>query len=490
MLRRSIPILAVCVLTLATAWVGLMLPRTVDFWKIAAQPLATAFAGVGAITAGALAYLNGHRTRKQDHLLHESKELRAQELALRERYITIAGQLADASHAIRLAAVYSLSSLADNWNGFGNTAESQACIDLLKAYLRVPIEDLPKPTKEDQAERELRQIIVHTIATRRKLPIDDQRSWALSDTNLPGASLRGCKLDGIDLTGVNLRGADLRNASLYQANLTDTSLEATRLEKAKFSSADLSRCNLTFAWANGAFFTGAKGPGAKFTHGRLQGAVLYDCNLIDANFDAVEMQGALLAGAVLRGASFVGADAAKAHFQRADLTSAELWMARMEDVDLSHANLVEAKCSNAKLAGSNLQHTDFSDADLTGSDLRNARLFGAILHRSNMSNADARGALFLNADLNSANLCGTDLTGAMIHTAKLSKETVDQLLHLRVQLELVENQKPDGHSDAMITVRSMPDIQGVVFSPETKWPIGGIYFPTNDDRSRSKPPIL
>jgi hypothetical protein len=78
------------------------------------QPVATLAAGLGALTAGALAYLNGERGRAHDKALHNEvmgrererhsqDTAREHELALRERYTTIAGQIAHDSAAIRQA---------------------------------------------------------------------------------------------------------------------------------------------------------------------------------------------------------------------------------------------------------------------------------------------------------------------------------------------------------------------------------------------------
>ncbi|MBJ7323759.1 MAG: hypothetical protein JHC70_15630 [Rhodococcus sp.] len=90
-----------------------------SFWQIAAQPIATLFAGLGAITAGALAFMNGQRHRQQDALHYRETSIRESEARLRDRYTTAVSQLADESAAIREGGVYALASLLDDWGRLG-----------------------------------------------------------------------------------------------------------------------------------------------------------------------------------------------------------------------------------------------------------------------------------------------------------------------------------------------------------------------------------
>ncbi|WP_194817892.1 hypothetical protein [Nocardia sp. XZ_19_385] len=102
------------------------------------QPLATMLAGAGALGAGALAYLNGQRTRALDAAHHQADtdrerewhrddSHRARESALRDRYTAVAAQIAHESAAIRQAGVYALTALADDWHSFGEDDERQVC---------------------------------------------------------------------------------------------------------------------------------------------------------------------------------------------------------------------------------------------------------------------------------------------------------------------------------------------------------------------------
>lgn len=155
-----------------------------------AQPVATVLGGAGVLGAGVLGagvltFRSAHNTRisaektATDQLAHATTELEhaqsvaAQEKArhekqfeeqrlqaersrveqaktfertyqrevirdLRSRYTTCAEQLANESAAIRLAGVYALTSLADDWQQQNERDEKQVVIDLLRAYLRTP----------------------------------------------------------------------------------------------------------------------------------------------------------------------------------------------------------------------------------------------------------------------------------------------------------------------------------------------------------------
>jgi hypothetical protein len=85
--------------------------------------------------------------------------------ALRDRYTTAAQQLGDLSPAVRLAGVYAMSALADDWSICGRKLEVQTCIDVLCAYLRTPSPHAGGDASS-MAEREVRQTIIRAIIGR------------------------------------------------------------------------------------------------------------------------------------------------------------------------------------------------------------------------------------------------------------------------------------------------------------------------------------
>src|ERR1700691_5090944 len=89
---------------------------------------------------------------------------------LNERFATAAEQLGDDKPpAVRLAGVYAMAGLADDWE-----ANRQTCVDVLCAYLRMPYE--PDPGKDSpapeqlafQAIREVRHTVIRVITAHLK----------------------------------------------------------------------------------------------------------------------------------------------------------------------------------------------------------------------------------------------------------------------------------------------------------------------------------
>src|SRR5580693_2654287 len=84
---------------------------------------------------------------------------------LNERFDTVAGQLgSDKPPAVRLAAVYAMAGLADDWQD-----HRQMCVDVLCGYLRMPYEPGPgddAPVEKRlafQASREVRHTVIRVI---------------------------------------------------------------------------------------------------------------------------------------------------------------------------------------------------------------------------------------------------------------------------------------------------------------------------------------
>ena len=98
---------------------------------------------------------------------------------LNERFATAADRLgSDKPPAVRLAGVYAMAGLADDWE-----ENRQTCVDVLCAYLRIPYE--PDPGQDAaadkrlafQASREVRHTVIRVITARLKGGKDDPMSW-------------------------------------------------------------------------------------------------------------------------------------------------------------------------------------------------------------------------------------------------------------------------------------------------------------------------
>lgn len=297
---------------------------------------------------------NADRILGELKLAREQAHHRETERDLRARFTLAASQLADPSGPVRLAGIFAMASLADDWHALTlpNHDERQVCIDVLRAYLRTPMGRASAATADPNPELEIRQTIVRVVRGRVLEDEGTGRSWKGANVDLSRSWLAGASLIGVDLGD-----AGLACARLFGADLTD---------------ADLVGANLAAA--------------------NLAGASLIRAGMSDAD----------LATAILSDANLYHADLHRANMYRANLTCAELIRVNLARTDLHDANLTRA----------NLYRADLTDATLTCADLTGANLAGANLAEANLTRADLTGA-----DLTGANLTGANLTGATISGA-------------------------------------------------------------------------
>ncbi|MFJ8982438.1 pentapeptide repeat-containing protein [Streptomyces sp. NPDC102282] len=137
----------------------------------------TALTLIGAVLAGLYAY------RKQ--LLAEGDAHRADASQLAERYTTAAEQLGHDQAAVRLAGVYALARLADDW-----AEQRQVCIDVLCAYLRMPYEPDSAAAEHKAGEREVRQTIIRVIRDHLQEP-GAPTAWCEQTFDFTGAIFDG-----------------------------------------------------------------------------------------------------------------------------------------------------------------------------------------------------------------------------------------------------------------------------------------------------------
>ncbi len=136
--------------------------------------------------------------------LNTQSATQVKEDALAKRYQDAAGQLGHEKATVRLAGVYAMAKLADDWS-----EQRQTCVDVLCAYLRMPWPKFADGT-EDPAELEVRRSIGH----------------ALSLHLQPGTTGVSWKELQLDFSGARL--VDLRLSNVYLAN--PTSFRGSRFE--------------------------------------------------------------------------------------------------------------------------------------------------------------------------------------------------------------------------------------------------------------------
>lgn len=170
--------------------------------------------GVVAALGAAVALVVNYR--KQRHLEHDEAGRRDLVRLYTERFGAAATQLGGEQAAVRLAGVYAMAALADEWE-----AQRQQCIDVLCGYLRLPYSGEPPPGHPEsiselrhyadgriqrtevsrfrQGERQIRRAITEVI--RQHLQKDAPFSWGsyhldLSDATLIDASFQGAHFQG------------------------------------------------------------------------------------------------------------------------------------------------------------------------------------------------------------------------------------------------------------------------------------------------------
>ncbi|MGB3762711.1 MAG: pentapeptide repeat-containing protein [Ornithinimicrobium sp.] len=169
-----------------------------------------------------------YASRDQDRRDYNLRVLSAR----RDRFAASAQQLANDSVAVRIAGVYSLAGLADEWlaetqqfpnahqtdddNHAGNgRREAQTCVDVLCAYLRtdeplaerggppaeIDIGPDSRPSLAPSWDEQVRQSIVRIL--RKRLKVNGNGAWIGMDLDFTGATFRGdYDLDGAALTGL------------------------------------------------------------------------------------------------------------------------------------------------------------------------------------------------------------------------------------------------------------------------------------------------
>lgn len=150
-----------------------------------------AVAGIGGVIALTVAY------RRQR--ITESEIVREDAKLFNERFAAAADQLSSERAANRLAGVYAMAALADEWD-----TGRQTCVNVLCAYVRMPYEPPPKrterekiglqPFKEILEERLVRKTVMTVIGDRLRAEPIDGKTWHECDFDFTGATFDECDL--------------------------------------------------------------------------------------------------------------------------------------------------------------------------------------------------------------------------------------------------------------------------------------------------------
>ncbi|WP_328811777.1 pentapeptide repeat-containing protein [Rhodococcus sp. NBC_00294] len=242
---------------------------------------------------------SGALTLSQSEFQHNSVR------ALRERYTAAAAQLGSDSFAIRLAGVYALSSLADDWAEAGFETERQVCVDVLCAYLRTPsipfkvtesatqpkpsirtlsrwIGPRPKPDLEADnraaQEGQVRGAILAVIAAKvSDFPDPGEGPWSTCAFDFSAA-----RLDEVDFSHARFSNRVLFRGTVFTgvANFANCYLTSDDFTDAVFT--DTVTFHAAYFWFR-----------STFTRTQFQGNALFDCAHfhMETSFDGANFSG-------------------------------------------------------------------------------------------------------------------------------------------------------------------------------------------------------
>ncbi len=261
------------IIVIAVTWVGLWLLH-VHYFK--QEPVLSADSfynllkvalAVAAGTGGAVALVTAYRRQR----INETAEHRDKTRLFNERFTAAAEQLGHDAPAIRLAGIYAMARLADDWPD-----QRQTCVHVLCAYLRMPYKPQPPDdaSQDDrltwQAERQVHHTVIRVITAHLRPDA----------TRLPSdGPWHGLNFDftGVIFGGGNFSGARFADSTvtfdraqfpggLVSFTAADFASGTVTFDRAQFNGGPVSFDNAQFSGGTVSFL------GAQFTHG----AVVFD----------------------------------------------------------------------------------------------------------------------------------------------------------------------------------------------------------------------
>lgn len=317
-------------------------------------------AAVGAVVLGLVVAYRRQRITEAAEVRASAAEQRENTKLFNERFTSASAQLGHHAAAVRLAGVYAVAGLADDW-----ARQRQVCIDVLCAYLRMPYD----PESHRDGEREVRHSIIRVI--RDHLRANAPNPWHGQDFDFTNATFDGGDLSGANFTGgtvqfsgakfthevVNFRGARFAGATVVFGYADFAS------DVVDFSSAEFVSGSIDFNFA-------------KFTSGHV---VFSSAKFVS---DTVDFRNARFSGGVVY---FDGADFASGttDFSRAEFASGR--------VLFNYAKFTGGRVffNNTEFAGGVI---DFNGADFAAGTVNfgHAKFAGSLVDLSRPSNLDAR----------------------------------------------------------------------------------------------------
>lgn len=213
-------------------------------------------AGVGA----AVALIVGYRRAR----VEEAGSHRDDRRLFSSRYQDAAELLGHDKAAVRLAGIYAMSRLADDW-----AEQRQQCIDVLCAYLRLPYD----PAASEPGEREVRLTVIRLI-TAHLQPVAT-RSWQGHDLDFTGAVFDGGDFRGAVFSGstVDFSGAKFSSGTVTFLHAEFSGATVTFLGS-EFSGATVDFRSAEFSGGTVNFHARFSGGTVKFDYAKFSGCTV------------------------------------------------------------------------------------------------------------------------------------------------------------------------------------------------------------------------
>jgi len=306
--------------------------------------------------SGPLAYRR-QRTSEDTYRLELGRHADSQVVDLRSRFAKAAEQLGHDSPAVRLAGVYAMAALADDWQDAGDDAQMQVCIDVLCAYLRIPYD--PDSPKAKEGEKQVRWTVISVIRDHLQDPTAANswcgRDFDFSRTTFDGGDFRKVQFSGgivsfarAEFSGgiVNFARAQFSGGIVNFARV-QCSGGIVNFARVQFSGGDVNFAEAEFS-----------GGDVNFARAEFSGG--------DVNFARAEFSG----GDVnFDGATFSGGDVS---FSEAEFSGGIVNFARAE-FSGGIVNFARAEFSGGDVIFSDAQFSGgdviFSDAQFSGGDV-------------------------------------------------------------------------------------------------------------------------
>lgn len=151
---------------------------------------------------------------------------------LNERFATAAEQLGSDKPAVRLAGVYAMAGLADDWK-----ENRQTCVDVLCACLQLPYEPDPAENAPEplqlafQVSRKVRHTVIRVITAH--LREDARTSWQTLNFDFTGVVSDGGDFSGAQFSGGTVDFSQVADWSVPPSfSPTDTQLPGLKLPSA------------------------------------------------------------------------------------------------------------------------------------------------------------------------------------------------------------------------------------------------------------------